>query len=76
MDHVLGHLPSFAILVNEALAKIFLPYRGFGQGDPMSHFLFVIVMEGLGRTIKVVSREGDIIGLKLHKGCPTTTTHE
>ena len=39
--------PSFSILVNGAPANPFTPSRGIQQGDPISPFIFFILMEGL-----------------------------
>ena len=56
---------SFSILLNGSPSRTFLPSRGLRQGDPLSPFLFVLMMEGLGRAIKSASAEGRIQGLKL-----------
>ena len=43
----------FSILINGTPSKTFQPSRGIRQGDPLSPFLFVLMMEGLGRFLKV-----------------------
>jgi hypothetical protein len=66
-------MTSFSLLVNGAPTKPFYPSRGLRQGDPLSPFLFIIMMEGLRRTIKDAIEEGTIKGLRLYEECPTTT---
>eukprot|EP00253_Pinus_taeda_P033333 PITA_33333 len=56
---------SFSILVNGLPSEIFNPSRGLRQGDPLSPFLFILMMEGLGRAIKQVKALGKIKGLQL-----------
>eukprot|EP00253_Pinus_taeda_P008440 PITA_08440 len=56
---------GFSILVNGSPSKIFLPSRGLRQGDPLSPFLFILMMEGLGRSIKHARVTGKIQGLQL-----------
>eukprot|EP00253_Pinus_taeda_P027579 PITA_27579 len=56
---------SFFILLNGAPSKTFTPSRGLRQGDPLSPFLFILMMEGLGTTIKAANVEGRIQGIKL-----------
>lgn len=36
------------------------------QGHPLSPFMFILMMEGLGRAIGEADREGDIIGVKMN----------
>eukprot|EP00253_Pinus_taeda_P028911 PITA_28911 len=57
--------PSFYILLNGSPSKTFKPSRGLRQGDPLSPFLFILMMEGLGNAIKYSKEEGRIQGLKL-----------
>lgn len=40
---------SYPLTLNRALTKTFQPRRGLSRGDPMSPYLFVIVMEYLHR---------------------------
>eukprot|EP00253_Pinus_taeda_P016575 PITA_16575 len=56
---------SFSILLNDSPYRTFMPSRGLKQGDSLSPFLFVLMMEGLGRAIKMENAEGRIQGLKL-----------
>ena len=65
--------PSYSILVNGAPTTPFTPSRGIGQGDPISPFLFVIVMEGLSRIIKSAKESKSIKGLQHLPNCPATT---
>eukprot|EP00253_Pinus_taeda_P003180 PITA_03180 len=58
-------MTSFSILLNGAPSITFTPSRGLRQGDPLSPFLFVLMMEGLSREIKRENVEGLIQGIKL-----------
>lgn len=55
----------FSILLNGAPSKTFTPSRGLRQGDLLSPFLFVLMMEGLGRAIKMANDKGRIQGIRL-----------
>eukprot|EP00253_Pinus_taeda_P019643 PITA_19643 len=59
--------PSFSILVNGSPFETFIPSRGLRQGDPLSPFLFIVMMEGLGRSIKQAKEDGKIKGLQLYE---------
>jgi len=56
---------SFSILLNGSPSRTFIPSRGLREWDSLSPFLFVLMMEGLGRAIKIENGEGRIQGLKL-----------
>eukprot|EP00253_Pinus_taeda_P023057 PITA_23057 len=61
----LASTANFSILLNGSPSRTFMPSRGLGQGHLLSPFLFVLMMEGLGRAIKMASAEGRIQSLKL-----------
>jgi hypothetical protein len=64
---------SFWLLINEAQAIPFYPLRGIKQGDPLSPFLFILMMEGLRRSIKNETTASKIKGIKSFKNFPTST---
>ena len=54
----------FYILVNGVPSGIIKPSRGIRQGDPLSPFLFIIMAEGLGRSISTLREDNSIRGLR------------
>jgi len=48
----------FSVLVNGSPAGFFSSSRGLRQGDPLSHFLFIIVMEALSKMITATVDRG------------------
>lgn len=64
---------SCSILLNGSPSKTFKPIRGLGQGDPLSPFLFILLMEGLGRAVSAAKEEGRIQGMRLTQGGDTMT---
>jgi hypothetical protein len=64
----------FSILVNGVPSQPFSPSRGIRQGDPLSPFLFLIMVEGLGHYIKASIQNGSLQGLHLH-GLQPTASH-
>ncbi|KAJ0469831.1 putative RNA-directed DNA polymerase [Helianthus annuus] len=60
-----------AVLVNGSPTFEFECQKGLRQGDPLSPFLFLIVMEALAGMITRAGRLGDIEGIKLPNAGPT-----
>eukprot|EP00253_Pinus_taeda_P015540 PITA_15540 len=56
----------FSILINGIPSSTFSPSRSIRQGDPLSPFLFVILAEGLGRSIKDPIQVHKLKGLAFH----------
>lgn len=72
---ILGLIKStkFSILFHGSPSEPFSPSRGIKKGDPLSPFLFVILMEGLNRLIHKAKSKGKIKGFHpLHSIPPTT----
>jgi hypothetical protein len=67
-------LTFFSILVNGVPSQPFSPSRGIRQGNPLSPYLFVIMVEGLGCYIKASIQNGSLQGLPLH-GLQPATSH-
>eukprot|EP00253_Pinus_taeda_P015369 PITA_15369 len=63
---------KYSIPVNRTPSTPFNPSRGIRQGDPLSPFLFVILMEGLSRLIAKRKADGQIKGLQPIRSCPAT----
>nr|XP_043625514.1 uncharacterized protein LOC122596934 [Erigeron canadensis] len=59
-----------AVLVNGTPTFEFQCGKGMRQGDPISPFLFLIVMEGFSCMINKATASGFLAGLKLPKGGP------
>eukprot|EP00253_Pinus_taeda_P025096 PITA_25096 len=66
--------PLYYVLVNGIPSKPYSPYRGIRQGDPLSHFLFIIMAKGLGRLIKHVIHSHDLRELSVQR--TPTITHQ
>jgi hypothetical protein len=61
----------FSILVNGVPSHPFSPSRGSRQGDPLSPFLFFLMVEGLGSYLKALVMEHTLKGLPVHNIKPT-----
>ena len=53
---------SFSVLINGTPFGFFQSFRGLRQGDPLSPYLFVIVMEALSCLLKRVKEGGFLLG--------------
>ena len=56
----------FSVLINGIPSATFRPSRGIRQGDPLSPFLFVIMAEGLGRSITAARLKNRLRGLSFN----------
>jgi hypothetical protein len=56
----------FSLLINGVPSRPFSPSRGIRQGDPLSPFLFIILAEGLSRSIHAAIENNLLTGLPLH----------
>eukprot|EP00253_Pinus_taeda_P017519 PITA_17519 len=64
----------FSILINGIPTSTFRASRGIRQGDPLSPFLFIIMAEGLGRSIKNAIQTQELKGITLHQA--STVSHQ
>lgn len=62
---------DFLVLINGQLGKRFKPTRGLRQGDPLSPFMFLIVIDVLSRLIHGAVEEGFIDAIKISSTGPT-----
>jgi len=64
---------SFSVLINGLASPFFHAERGLRKGCPLSPLLFLLIMEGLSRTIRENCRQRCIRGIKITDEC--TLTH-
>eukprot|EP00253_Pinus_taeda_P007163 PITA_07163 len=64
----------FSILINGIPTSTFRSSRGLRQGDPLSPFLFIIMAEGLGRSLTSAVQTRELKGINLHNA--PTISHQ
>ena len=62
--------PSFSILINGSPVGLFTSNRGIHQGDPISPFLFILVIDVLSWLFLQKEAEGSLQGIKIARNCP------
>lgn len=68
--------PKFSIIFNGVSKGFFSTNRGLQQGAPISPYLFILMVEVLGRSLRKAKEEGHIIGLKLARDSDCYTHHQ
>ena len=61
------NIVSYSIFVNGEPKGFIKPTRGIRQGDPLSHFLFLLCTKGFHGIITQAASKGDIHGFSLSK---------
>jgi hypothetical protein len=56
----------FYLLINGFPSPPFHPNHGIRQGDPLYPFIFIIMVKGLGRSLKATTENNELQGLSLH----------
>eukprot|EP00253_Pinus_taeda_P019814 PITA_19814 len=64
----------FSILINGIPTSTFRSSRRLRQGDPRSPFLFIIMAEGLGRSLTSIVQTRELKGINLHNA--PTVSHQ
>ncbi|XP_021857984.2 uncharacterized protein [Spinacia oleracea] len=62
---------SYAILVNGEPTAQIKPGTGLRQGDPLSPYLFILLMEVLSKKIMKLESQGILQGIKVSRNAPT-----
>lgn len=64
----------YKVMVNGELTDTIFPHRAIRQGDPLSPYLFIIILsEALSKIIAKYVEDGKISGLKVNRYSPAIT---
>ena len=64
---------SYSVIINGEACGNITPTRGIRQGDPLSPYLFLFCAEGLSALIHKATRDKQISGISIGRGCPFLT---
>jgi len=64
---------KYSVRFNSMETESFTPARGIRQGDPLSPYLFLMVVEGLSCLIQKAEERGELDGIKVCRGAPTVS---
>ncbi|GLJ31641.1 hypothetical protein SUGI_0635650 [Cryptomeria japonica] len=67
---------KFSILINGASTRFFESSGRIRQRDPLSPFLFIILVEALGRALRFSQERGLVIGVKITSGLLEVTRQQ
>ena len=59
------HTVSFIVLINGSTSKFFIPRKGIIQGYPLAPLLFLLVVEGLSKSLEEENVWGMFKGIKM-----------
>lgn len=59
---------SYSVLVNGRAREQTVPTRGLRQGDPISHYIFIMCAEGLSAMTNSTKTRKEIKGVSVTKG--------
>ena len=65
--------PKFSLLTNSTPEAFFSTFKEIRQGDSISTFLFIIMVETLGRYIKLAQNQTKIQGILVTENVENTT---
>lgn len=69
MGNVYDHHTIMSIMLNGTPTETFNPFKGLRQGGPLSPFLFIIAVDGMGRITKERVNSEKLKGLRLWGEC-------